>query len=138
MTTIPKRRLTDTQIRIIRGKAKKAKTVQAPANDVTAETRKTLPADAFPVRLDLSSSTITKDVTQRGIDRISVGEGWNRIVAYGQIALMIAEAGRIDGFGVIRGEAMKIIGFQSGDFVIDENGDDWIAPSTDDRLPLAA
>lgn len=138
MTTTAKRQLNAAQIRIIRGKAKNAKTVQAPANDVPAETRKTLPADAFPVRLDLSSVTIAADVTQRGIDRVTIGEGWNRIVAYGQIARMITENGRIDGHAVMRGEAMKVIGFQSGDFVIDEHGDHWIMPSNATDLPLAA
>jgi len=138
MTTTAKRQLTAAQIRIIRGKAKKPNTVAAPANDVVAEVRKTLPDNAIPVHLDVSSAPITHDATQRGIDRVVVGSEDRQFVAYGQIANVIVETARIDGYAVISGDRMKIIGIRSGDFVINEHGDDWALPASNEQLDEAA
>lgn len=132
MANVPNRKLTATQLRIIRQKAQKAKSAPVAANDVveTERKQKALPTEAVRIQLDVSSADIVRDVTQGGSDRVVMQDGALKIVAFGEIAAMIDTTKRIDGYCTVRDGTTKIIGYEKDGFVFNEHGDDW-APQTE-------
>jgi len=139
MTTNSNRKLTSTQIRIIRAKSK-TKSAPVAANDVvgSVETaRKPLPADAVRIQIDVTSANVVRDVTKGGSDRVVIQGGGLDIVAFGEIASTIDSTKRIDGYCMIRDGVTKIIGYAGEGFVFNEHGDDW-APIVQEELQAAA
>ena len=133
MTTNSNRKLTSTQLRIIRAKAK-TKPAPIAANDIVESVQvaqKPLPADAVRIQIDVTSANVVRDVTKGGSDRVVIQGGGLDIVAFGEIASAIDSTKRIDGYCTIRDGVTKIVGYAREGFVFNEHGDDWAAIGQD-------
>jgi hypothetical protein len=107
---------------------------RASANAPTqAAPRAARPApEPVEIELDLSDSVVVRGTTVNGV-RYAKFESLSgpTVLAFGEIAETAGESMRASGLGLVRGKSVKIVAirpFEHRDTLIDELGDEYVAP----------